>query len=95
MDAASCLILTSSTVPASQAEPTKLEAKRLLKQAKVHKKQLPMKLSLPSEQFATLFTAEAELQGIAVLRVPGKQIEPFIGEAQKGFQEKFCGRKIR
>ena len=89
MDAASCFILSSSTVPASAAELTKMDAKRLLKQGQAHKHQLPKTLFVPSNQQARHLTIEAERQGIIVIRVPEDQLLLFIGEAREGFREQF------
>ena len=89
MDAASCFILSSSPVPANMAEPSKLEAKRMLKEAKAHKQQLPKTLFIPSTQPAQHLSLEAERQGIAVIRVPEVELLLFIGEAREGFRERF------
>jgi hypothetical protein len=89
MDAASNFILSSCLVPASAAEPSKMEAKRLLKQGQAHKQQLPKTLFIPSDQPAGLLSAEAERQGITVVRVPEDQLVLFIAEAREGFRERF------
>jgi hypothetical protein len=91
MDAASCFILSSSPVPVTQAEPSKLVVKRLLKEAQAHKQQLPTTLFIPVDQPAKLMVLEAERQGIVVARVPNDQLEPFVGEAREGFKERFGG----
>ena len=91
MDAASCFILSSTLVPASAAEPSKMEAKRLLKEGKAHKHQLPQTLFIPTNQAAKLLTVEAERQGITVVRVPEDQLLLFVGEAREGFRERFGG----
>ena len=54
MDAASCFILSSAPVPAVHGEPSKLEVKRLLKEAQAHKQQLPKTLYIPVDQPARL-----------------------------------------
>ena len=59
MDAASCFILSSASVPANAAEPTKMEAKRLLMQGKAHKLQFPKTLFIPTDQPAEYLTLEA------------------------------------
>jgi hypothetical protein len=89
MDVASCFILTTATVPASSAEPSRLDAQRMLERAKEHKKQLPKTLFVPSNQPAQHLTMEAERQGIVVIRVPEDQLMIFIGEAREGFREQF------
>jgi hypothetical protein len=91
MDAASCFILSSALVPASAAEPSKMEAKRLLKEGQAHKQQFPKTLFIPSDQPATLLTAEAESHGITVVRVPEDQLLLLIDEAREGFRERFSG----
>jgi hypothetical protein len=91
MDAASCFILSSAPVAASAAEPSKMEAKRLLKEGQAHKQQLPKTLFIPSDQPAIILTAEAERQGITVVRVPEDQLLLFVGDAREGFKERFCG----
>ena len=89
MDAASCFILASATVPTSAAKLSKLEAKRLLKQGKSHKNQLPRTLFVPMDQEAQELASEAQRQGITVVRVPEDQLLVFIGEAREGFREQF------
>ena len=89
MDAASCFILSSATVPSSVAQPTVLEARRLLKQGKAHKNQLPKTLFIPAGQPAQHLAKETERQGIVVIRVPEDQLLVFIGEARAGFRERF------
>jgi hypothetical protein len=91
MDAASCFILSSAPVPVKVAEPTKIEAKRLLKEGKSHKNELPKTLFIPTDQPAQFLALEAERQGIAVVRVPEDQLILFIGEAREGFREQFGG----
>lgn len=89
MDAASCFLLSSRPVPATDDGPGKLESRRLLKQAKAHKKRWPKTLFVPREQPASIIVAEAKRQGIAVVHVPEDQLLPFIGEAREEFRESF------
>jgi hypothetical protein len=91
MDAASCFILSSAPVPATATEPSKMEAKRLLKEGQAHKQQLPKTLFIPGDQPANLLTVEAERQGITVVRVPEDQLLLFVSEAREGFREHFSG----
>jgi hypothetical protein len=91
MDAASCFILSSALVPASAAEPSKLDARRLLKEGRAHNQQLPKTLFIPRHQPASLLTVEAERRGISVVRVEDDQLLMFIGEARQGFRERFSG----
>lgn len=91
MDAASCFILSFVPVPAQVAEPTIIEAKRLLNEGKSHKSELPKTLFIPTDQPAQLMVLEAKRQGITVVRVPEDQLMLFIGEAREGFREQFGG----
>ncbi len=68
MDAASCFILSSAPVAVSEPEPSKLDAKRLLKEGQAHKQTLPKTLFIPSDQSAHVLKVEAERQGISVVR---------------------------
>ncbi len=95
MDAASCFILASTLVAATQAEPTRREAKRLLKEGQVHEKRWPKTLFIPSGQGAQSMIAEAGRLGIGVVRVAEEQLLPFIGEAQEGFRERFGARRAQ
>ena len=93
MDAASCFILSSKLVPASAAEPSRTEARGLLKEGQAHKQQLPKTLFIPSHLHANMLAAEAERQGITVVRVPEDQLLVFIGEAREGFRERFGSKQ--
>jgi hypothetical protein len=95
MDAASCFILSTSPVPATKTEPSQLDVKRMLKEARAHKQQLPKTIFIPVEQPAKLMAAEAERQGIVVARVPDDQLEPFVGEAREGFNDRFGGGRTQ
>jgi hypothetical protein len=95
MDAASCFIVSTTLVPVSEPEPSKIEAKRLLKEGQAHKQQLPRTLFVPNDQPAKILTAEAKCQGVTVIRVPEAQLLPFIGEARNGFKERFGGASIQ
>lgn len=91
MDAASCFILGNAMVPANQAEPSQLEARRLLKTGWEHKKRMPKTLLVPNGQFQTELSAEAKRKGIDVVSVPEDQLIVFIGEARQGFREHVQG----
>jgi len=91
MDAASCFILSSASIPVSAAEPSKMDARRLLKEGQAHKQELPRTLFIPVNQPANLLTVEAEHQGITVVRVPEDQLLQFVGEARESFREHFGG----
>ena len=87
MDAASCFLLSNALVPATADEPSKLEARSLLKKGRAHKKGLPKTLFIPSGQPASLLAVEAERQGITVVRVAEDQLLLFTSEAREGFKE--------
>ncbi len=89
MDAASCLILSSEFIPAAATEPTRAQFRRLLKDAKRHKQQLPRTLFVPREDIADRVILEATQQSIDVVRVPESELLTFIGEAREGFAEHF------
>ncbi len=89
MDAASCFILTSALVPSNEPEPSTMEGRRLLKQARAHKKKMPKTLFISAEQRATNLALEAERQKVVVVRVPEEELILFIGEAREGFKERF------
>jgi hypothetical protein len=89
MDAASCFILSSASVPAHGAEPTEMESRRLLQQGQERKKQLPKTLLVPSGQPAQFLAAAARRKGIEVVCVEENQLLIFIGEAREGFRERF------
>jgi hypothetical protein len=91
MDAASCFILSSEFIPAAATEPTRAQFRRLLKDAKRHKQQLPRTLFVPREDIADRVILEATQQSIDVVRVPESELLTFIGEAREGFAEHFEG----
>jgi len=92
MDAASCFILGNAMIPADQAEPSRFEARRLLKTGWKHKKRMPKTLFVPSGQFKTDLSAEAKRKGIDVVSVQEAQLIVFTGEARQGFRDHFQGR---
>jgi hypothetical protein len=89
MDAASCFILGSEFVPASAEEPTRVQFRRLLKDAQRHKQQLPKTLFVPREDVADQLAREATQHNIDVVRVSESELLIFIGEAREGFSERF------
>jgi hypothetical protein len=94
MDAASCFILASTLASSREAEPSKRAVRELLKEAKAHKNQLPETLFIPTGQFNSILPAEAERQGMAVVRVPEDQLLVFIGEVRESFKESFFGGSV-
>ena len=95
MDAASCFILASALVPISEAGPSKLEARRLLKEANARNQQLPKTLFVPRGQPMSGLALEAEHQEIDVVPVTEDELLPFIGEARQGFRERFGGGRVQ
>ena len=91
MDAASCYLMSTTTVSAKATEPSQLESRRLLKEAEASKNCLPVTLFIPTLQAASFLTTEAARQGIQVIRVPEDQLLIFIGDAREGFRERFGG----
>ncbi len=88
MDAASCFMLSSTLIPATnKIEPSQLEARRLLKQAWAHHQTYPARLILPHGQFATHLATAAKKLGIEVVNMPEVDLLPVIGEAREGFEE--------
>ena len=95
MDAASCFILGAEFVPITASEPSKLEAKRLLKNGKAHKQELPAMLYVPENLTADILCAEAERNGIQVVRVPEEQLLIFISDAREGMKNHMGGGSIQ
>jgi hypothetical protein len=95
MDAASCFILGNTFAPIGEAEPSRIAIRRLLKEAKAHKQQLPKTLFIPTGQFNSILPVEAERHGIAVVRVPEDQLLVFIGDARESFKEHLGGGSVQ
>jgi hypothetical protein len=95
MDAASCFILGNTFAPAGEPEPSTMAVRRLIDEAKAHKRQLPKTLFIPSGQFLSVLPAEAERQGIAIVRVPEEQLLVFVGAARESFNEHFGGGSLQ
>jgi hypothetical protein len=91
MDAASCFILTSELVSAN-TEPSKADAKRMLRKAHSHKQQMPKTLFIPNDFPANNLALEAENQNVTVVRIPEHQLRLMIGEAREAFKEHFGSR---
>ncbi len=89
MDAASCFLLSSVLVPAHEAEVSRIEAGRLLKDGQAHKQRLPKKLFVPNELAAENLMLESQGHGITVARIAEKQLSIFIREARELFKERF------
>ena len=91
MDAASGFMLGTEFIPASSIEPSRLESKRLLKNGQSHQQVLPKQLILPTELAAEILSSEAELHGIAIVRLPEKQLRAVTSEAIEGFKRHIGG----
>jgi hypothetical protein len=89
MDAASCFILATGFVPVDKAEMSKLESRRLLKEAYGHMRELPKTLFIVAGQRASNMAAEAQRQKITAIQVDEAQLLVFIGEARQSFKEHF------
>ncbi len=95
MDAASLFILDLEFVHTSALELSPTESKGLLERGWSHRKQFPKKLIIPHSQSADTLSTEAESHGIAVVRVPEKELLVFIDEARQSFQEHVSGGRIQ
>jgi len=89
MDAASCFIFDMIMIPTNNPEPSKLEARRLLKKGWEAKQRYPVTLFVPTGRFQNALPAEAERHGITVVPVHESQLLDFIWEAREGFKEHF------
>lgn len=95
MDAASCFILGTGFISANSTEPSQQESMRLLKAGYSHKQQYPKMMFIPTNQPASILCTEADLQGIAVVRVKEEELLVFIDEARQGFLEHISGGMIQ
>lgn len=95
MDAASCFILANVFAPIEASEPSVTAVRKLLQDAEAHKLQLPTTLFVPHGQFTSILPAEAERQGISVVRVTEEQLLVFIGEARQSFKEHFGESRLQ
>lgn len=95
MDAASCFILGAEFVPATSAEPSEMEVKRLLNSGKSQKQQLPKTLYVPENLAADILCTEAKQNSITVLRIPEEQLLVFIAEAREGLKNHIGGGSVQ
>ena len=91
MDAASCFMLSTTTLAANSTELSQFEAKRLLKNGQSHKNQLPTKLLIPDTLLGTQLAIEAHRLKIIVQRIAEAELELFIGEARESFKQYLGG----
>jgi hypothetical protein len=89
MDAASCFMFGMVMIGADQTEPSKAQARRLLKLGWAKKKQYPTTLFVPTGRFQSILPSEAKRHGISVVPVHESQLLIFTGEAKQGFRERF------
>ena len=89
MDAASCYILTTLLLSATEGHPSKPEATRLLRESHAHKRVWPKTLFIPSGLSAVNLTQQAERKGITVVSMAETHLLPFISEARQFFKERF------
>jgi hypothetical protein len=89
VDAASGFILGSEPIPTELAEPTPVEAMRLLEQGQARAKQWPRTIFVPTELRAKFLAAEAERLGICVVRVSQDQLVFFVAEPRESFRQRF------
>jgi hypothetical protein len=87
MDAASCYILGTELISASEAEPSRKQARDMLTAAWAKKGEFPQTLFVPTGRFQGTLKAEAERLGMAVVSAPEDQLLVFIGEARDGYRE--------
>ncbi len=87
MDAASCFILGTELIPATAAEPTQLEVRRLFKGAQRHRQQLPKTLFVSQGEVLDQLADEATAQNIELVSVPENELLVFTSEACDGFAE--------
>ncbi|HEY6456290.1 MAG TPA: hypothetical protein VIY90_13540 [Steroidobacteraceae bacterium] len=87
MDAASCYILGTQLIPASEAEPSSGQARDLLTVAWTKKGEFPQTLFVPTGRFQGALKPAAERLGMAVVFASEDQLLVFIGEARDGYRE--------
>lgn len=95
MDAASCFIFGTASIPTSVGEPSQLDAKRLLKDGQSRATQWPQRLIVPTTLNAGNLLKEAESHGVKIERVPETELEALIGDAKQSFKEYFKGQPAR
>ena len=89
MDAASCLILGTASIPTIPGEPSPLDAKRLLKDGQSRANQWPRKLIVPATLAADHLVQEAARHGIQVERVAEADLQALIDDARQSFKDYF------
>lgn len=87
MDAASCFILSVTTIQGITAVVRKEHLRQLLKKGWAHKERYPSRLFTTPELINDDIEEVAESEGISVVTVLERQLESIIGEAQTSFEE--------
>ncbi len=87
MDAASCYLLGTELISASQLEPSQKQARDMLTAAWAKKGEFPRTLLLPTGRLQGALKAEASVLGIAVVSASEDDLLVFIGEAREGYRE--------
>jgi hypothetical protein len=95
MDAASCFILDTGSIPVESNEISEIAARQILKNGYSHKNQFSKELIIPKSYVANNLAAEAERCGISVKYIPENQLQLIIGEAREGFQEHISKGRIQ
>jgi len=85
MDAASCFIFGTVSIPADAGELSQLDAKRLLKNGQSQAKQWPQRLILPADMVVGHLHKEAERHNVRIEQVSQADLEALIGEARQSF----------
>jgi len=92
MDAASCFILGTISIPVGTGELSQLDVKRLLKDGQSQAKQWPQRLIIPADMVAGNLRKEAERHNVRIEQVPQADLEALIGEARQSFSEYLKGQ---
>jgi len=92
MDAASCFILGTMSIPVGTGGPSQLDVKRLLKDGQSQAKQWPQRLIISADMVVGHLHKEAERHDVRVEQVPQADLEALIGEARQSFNEYLKGQ---
>jgi len=87
MDAASCFLLCAELIPSAEAEPSRTQARQMLKTSWAKKGEFPQTLFMPAGRFPSIMKAEAEHLGMAVITTPEDQLLIFIDDAREGYRD--------
>jgi len=87
MDAASFYILCTEFVKIDSLEPLETESKRLLKNGYSQKEEYPKMIFIPTNQSASIFSKEAELLDIVIVRIPEQELHVYVDDARNALRE--------